>query len=120
MENPHLDIVFHLTGRLIQERPGIDLELEEIFEAAKRTGTILEINAYPNRLDLNDENIRRAKNLGVKLSLGTDAHAGRELAYMNYGLSQARRGWAEKKDIINTMPLAEILAFFKKPKNRRF
>ncbi len=120
MENPNVDIIFHLTGRLLQERPGIDLELDEIFEVAKKTSTILEINAYPNRLDLNDENIRRAKNLGIKLSIGTDSHASPELTYMNYGVSQARRGWCEKKDVINTMSLAEILAFLKKPKSKRF
>jgi DNA polymerase (family 10) len=120
MENPHIDIIFHPSGRLLQERPGIDLDWDAVFDAAKKTGTILEINAYPNRLDLNDDNIRRAKNMGIKLSLGTDAHASHELSFMSFGVSQARRGWAEKKDIINTMTLSEILAFLKKPKNKRF
>jgi DNA polymerase (family 10) len=120
MENPHLDIIFHPSGRLIGQRPAIELDWDAIFETAKKTGTILEINAYPNRLDLNDDNIRHAKNAGIKLSIGTDSHAAHEFSYMSYGVSQARRGWCGKKDVINTMPLPEILAFFKKPKNKRF
>lgn len=120
MENPHLDIIFHPSGRLLGQRPGIDLDWDKVFEAAKKTGTVLEINAYPNRLDLNDDNIRRAKNMGIKLSIGTDAHSVNELSYNIYGISQARRGWAEKKDVINTFSLKEILEFFKKPKSKRF
>jgi DNA polymerase (family 10) len=120
MENPNVDIIFHPTGRLLGQREGIELDWDKVFEMAKRTGTILEINAHPNRLDLNDDNIRHAKNIGIKLSIGTDAHSTAELSYMNYGVSQARRGWAENKDVINTMPLSEILAFLKKPKSKRF
>ena len=120
MENLHIDIIFHPSGRLLGQRPGIELDWDEIFKAAKETGTILEINAQPSRLDLNDDNIRRAKNMGIKLSVGTDAHSTAELSYNIYGISQARRGWAEKNDIINTMSLAEILAFLKKPKSKRF
>jgi DNA polymerase (family 10) len=120
MENPHLDIIFHPSGRLIGQRPAIELDWDAIFDAAKKTGTVLEINAYPNRLDLKDDNIRRAKNMGIKLSIGTDSHAAHEFSYMSYGVSQARRGWAEKKDVINTMPLSELLSFLKKPKNKRF
>lgn len=120
MENKNVDIIFHPSGRLLGQRSGIELDWDEIFETAKRTGTILEINALPSRLDLNDENIRHAKNMGIKLSLGTDAHSINELSYMDYGISQARRGWCEKKDVINTMSLAEILTFLKKPKSKRF
>jgi DNA polymerase (family 10) len=120
MENQNVDIIFHPTGRLIGKREGIDLDWDKVFETAKKTGTILEINAHPNRLDLNDDNIRHAKNMGIKLSFGTDAHASHELSYMSYGVSQSRRGWVEKKDVINTMSLAEILAFLKKPKSKRF
>jgi len=120
MENPNLDIIFHPTGRLIHERPGVDLDMDAIFEAAKRTGTCLEINAYPNRLDLNDDAIRRAQKMGIKLSIGTDAHTTAELSYNIYGVSQARRGWCEKKDVINTFLLKEILEFLKKPKSKRF
>jgi len=120
MENPNLDIIFHPSGRLLGQRPGIELDWDEIFKAAKETGTILEINAQPSRLDLNDDNIRHAKNMGIKLSIGTDAHSTAELLYNIYGVSQARRGWCEKKDVINTMTLVEILAFLKKPKSKRF
>ncbi len=119
MENPHVDIIFHPTGRLIQERAGIDFDADEVFEAAKRTGTILEINAFPNRLDLNDEHIRRARNMGVKFSIGTDSHATTGFSYNIYGISQARRGWCGKKDIINTLDIKEILEFFKKSKSKR-
>ena len=120
MENSHVDIIFHPTGRLIHERPGIELDMDAIFEAAKRTGTCLEINAYPNRLDLNDDAIRHSQKMGIKLSIGTDAHSTAELSYNIYGISQSRRGWCEKKDVINTFSLKEILEFLKKPKSRRF
>ncbi len=120
IENPHVDIILHLTGRLIQERQGIEFDEDEVFEAAKKTGTIFEINACPNRLDLSDEHIRRAKNMGIKMSIGTDSHAAHEFLYMSYGVSQARRGWVEKKDVINTFSLEEILEFLKKPKSKRF
>lgn len=120
MENPHVDIIFHPTGRLIQERQGAEFDWDEIFKAAKRTGTCLEINAYPNRLDLNSENIRRAREIGVKLSIGTDSHSINDFSYNIYGIFQARAGWGEKQDIINTFSLKEILSFFKTPKNKRF
>ena len=120
MKNPHVDVVFHPSGRLIGKREGVELDWDMFFETAKRTGTILEINSSPSRLDLNDENIRRAKNMGIKFSIGTDAHSISELSYNIYGIFQSRRGWVEKKDIINTMSLGDILAFLKKPKNRRF
>ena len=120
MENSHVDVIFHPTGRLLQERAGIEFDADAVFEAAKRTGTVLEINAFPNRLDLNDEYIRRARNMGVKFSIGTDSHATTGFSYNIYGIFQARRGWCEKKDIINTMTLAEILTFLRKPKSKRF
>jgi DNA polymerase (family 10) len=120
MENLNVDIIFHPSGRLIGQRAGIELDWDAVFGAAKRTGAILEINASPTRLDLNDENIRRAKNLGIKLSINTDAHSTAELSHMNYGISQSRRGWTEKKDVVNTMALPEILSFLKKPKDKRF
>ncbi len=120
MENPNVDIIFHPTARLIQERPAIELDMDEIFKAAKKTGTILEINAYPTRLDLNGDNVRRASAFGVKFSIGTDAHNTSELLYNIYGISQARRGWCGKRDIINPFSLEELLEFLKKPKSKRF
>ncbi len=119
MENPHIDIVFHPTGRLMGRRPEIEMDMEEIFAAAKRTGTILEINAFPDRLDLRDEYIRRARELGVKFSIGTDAHDKSHLQFMKYGVWQARRAGCQKSDIINTMPLPKLLELFRKPKTQR-
>ncbi len=114
MENPHVDIISHPTGRVIHKRVGYELDMEEIFRAAARTGTILEINAYPDRLDLNDVNIRRAIEKGVKLSIGTDSHSKNQLHNLDLGIAQARRGWAEKGDIANCMEAEELLEFLKK------
>lgn len=120
MENPHVDIIFHPTGRLMGRRPEIELNMEEIFRAAKRTGTILEINAFPDRLDLKDEYIRRARELGVKFSIGTDAHDKSHLPFMKYGVWQARRAGCQKSDIVNTVPTLKLLELFRKPKTQRF
>jgi len=114
MENRHVDIISHPTGRVIHKRAGYELDMEEIFAAAARTGTILEINSYPDRLDLNDQNIRRAIERGVKLSLGTDSHSKNQLHYLDLGIAQARRGWAEKKDIANCLSANEFLSWLKR------
>lgn len=113
MENKNVDIIAHPTGRIIQKREGYQVDFEELFSCAKRTGTILEINSYPDRLDLNDFHIKKAIEAGVKLSFGTDSHAKNQLTNMEFGVSQARRGWAEKGDIINTMGYNEIREFLK-------
>jgi DNA polymerase (family 10) len=113
MKNPHLDIIAHPTGRKIQSREEMALDMEKIMAGAKETGAILEINAYPERLDLNDENIRKAVAAGVKMSVGTDAHSIEHLHYLELGVAQARRGWAERKDIINTMSYPELIKFLK-------
>ncbi len=113
MKNPNVDIISHLTGRKIQERSESSMDFDEILRAAKETGTILEINAFPQRLDLNDQNIRRAKTAGVKMIINSDAHHINQLCFMEFGIAQARRGWAEKQDIINTQPLEKLLKFFK-------
>ncbi|KKS34683.1 MAG: PHP domain protein [Parcubacteria group bacterium GW2011_GWC2_42_13] len=120
IENPNIDIIFHPTTRVIQKRPEIELDMEEIFKQAKKTGTLLEINAYPDRLDLKDEYARRAKEMGVKFAINTDAHSISHLHLMEHGIFQARRGWVEKDDVINTYPLSKFLEFIKKPKNKRF
>jgi DNA polymerase (family 10) len=88
--------------------------MEKIFKAAKETGTILEINSYPERLDLSDQNIRRAKEIGVKMIINTDAHHKDQLRFMEFGVSQAKRGWAEKENIINCLPLEKLLKSFKR------
>lgn len=113
IENPNVDILFHPTGRVINKRPPYALDLDEVFKAAARTGTILEIDAHPYRLDLKDEHIRRAKEYGCKFVIDTDAHAMGELSYIEYGIGQARRGWLEKKDVINTLPLKDFLNHLK-------
>ena len=113
MENPHLDILFHPTGRIINRRKPYEVDMEAIIKAAKRTGTILEIDAHPWRLDLKDEHIKMAREAGVKMVIDTDAHSVPELYYLEYGIAQARRGWCEKKDIINTLPLKEFMKMLK-------
>lgn len=105
MENPHADILFHPTARVLNRREPVDLDIDAVIAAAKRTGTILEIDAYPDRLDLKDEHVRKAVEAGVKLVIDTDAHAINHLHYLHFGVATARRGWAEKSDIINTRPL---------------
>ena len=114
MQNKHVNIISHLTGRLIGAREPYSLNLEEIFRAAKETNTALEISAYPQRLDLNDTNSRKAKESGIMFSLGTDLHAIEHFENMRYGISVARRGWLEKKDILNTYPAAQLLRKIKK------
>ncbi|OGI26362.1 MAG: DNA polymerase III, partial [Candidatus Moranbacteria bacterium RBG_13_45_13] len=113
IENPHVDIISHPTGRVIHKRSGYELDMEEIFRVAAKTKTILEINSYPDRLDLNDMNIRRAIERGVKLSIGTDSHSKTQLHNLELGIAQARRGWAQKKDIVNCMSAEELLNWLK-------
>lgn len=109
MENPHVDIVFHPTSRLINGRPEIELDIDEVIRAAKRTGTVLEIDAYPDRLDLRDEYIRKCVDADVLLAIDSDAHAPEHFSVLKFGVGQARRGWASKGDVINTLPLAKML-----------
>ncbi|MFP3868493.1 MAG: DNA polymerase/3'-5' exonuclease PolX [Desulfobacteraceae bacterium] len=113
MHNPHVDVIAHPTGRILKKRTEFEIILDQIIKAAQATGTVLEINAYPERLDLDDLNIRNAKKAGVRLIINTDAHHIDQLRYMKYGISQARRGWAEKQDIINAWPVAEMLQMLK-------
>jgi DNA polymerase (family 10) len=109
MENPNVDIILHPTSRLINGRPEIELDIDEIVKAAKRTGTVLEIDAYPDRLDLRDEYIRKCVQAGVLLAIDSDAHAPEHFSVLKFGIAQARRGWATKGDVINTLPLQKML-----------
>jgi DNA polymerase (family 10) len=109
MENPHVDIIFHPTCRLINSRPEIDLDIDAIIKAAKRTGTVLEIDAYPDRLDLRDEYVKKCVEAGVLMSIDSDAHAPEHFSVLKFGIAQARRGWASKDDILNTAPLRTML-----------
>lgn len=113
MENPHVDIIAHPTGRILKRRDEYEIFLDQILGGAKRTGTVLEINAYPERLDLHDLNIHLCKNLGINMVINTDTHAIDQLRFMRFGVAQARRGWAEKKDIINAWPAGELLKMLK-------
>jgi len=113
MKNPNADILFHPTGRIINQRPGYELDIEKIIRIAKETKTVLEINAFPNRLDLKDEYAKMAKEKGVKLSIDSDSHRIEHLDYLKYGIAQARRGWVEKRDIINAWPVDKMLKMLK-------
>jgi DNA polymerase (family 10) len=114
IRNPHVDIIGHPTGRLIQEREGADLDMEAVLQAAAESGVALEINAHPARLDLDDLHARRAKDLGIPIALNTDAHSEEDLDMLPYGVATARRAWLEPKDVINTWPTKKLLAWLKK------
>ncbi len=113
MENENVDIIAHPTGRLIQKRPAYELDFDRIFDKARETKTLLEINSFPQRLDLKDAHARAAIKAGVKLTISTDAHNIDQLRFMEFGIATARRGWAEKKDILNTLPLKGFLKSLK-------
>ncbi|MFH1671460.1 MAG: DNA polymerase/3'-5' exonuclease PolX [Candidatus Portnoybacteria bacterium] len=113
IENSCVDIIAHPTGRRIYKREGYTFDFDKIFEAAKKNRVALEINAHLDRLDLKDIDIRQAVRAGVKLTIGTDAHHSSQFSMMELGIAQARRGWAEKKDILNTRSRQEFLKYFK-------
>lgn len=114
IENQNVDIIGHPTGRIINQREPSDMDFHAVLEAAAKTGTALEINAHPSRLDLNDVNARAAKEMGVRMSINSDAHDAGQLLNMKYGINVARRAWLEKKDIINAMDLKDLIQFLKK------
>ncbi|MGP3981603.1 DNA polymerase/3'-5' exonuclease PolX [Streptomyces sp. KR80] len=113
-ENPCINIIGHPTTRIIGKRPGLDIDLDAVFAACARTGTALEINAFPDRLDLSDENILLAKRYRVKFSVNTDAHSPLHLDHLRYGVGTAQRGWLTADDVINTWPLPRLRAFLRK------
>jgi DNA polymerase (family 10) len=114
MDHPRVQIIAHPTGRLISGREGYDVDLDAVMRKAAETGTALEINAHYDRLDLNDLASRKAKELGVKLAIGTDAHHLDQLWMMKLGVAVARRGWLEKHDVINTYSLTELTKFLER------
>ena len=114
IENQKVDIIGHPTGRIINQREPSDMDFHAVLEAAAKTGTALEINAHPSRLDLNDVNARAAKEMGVRMSINSDAHDAGQLLNMKYGINVARRAWLEKKDLINAMDLKDLIQFLKK------
>ncbi len=111
LENENVDIIAHPTGRLILERPGYKIDLRALIQGALDTGTVLEIDGHPNRLDLNDENAFEAIRSGCLLSVDTDAHSASELEYMSIGVAQARRSWAEPKNILNAKNYKDLVKF---------
>jgi DNA polymerase (family 10) len=112
--NPHVSILAHPTGRLILEREAYKVNLKEVFQAAIDHGVVLEINAYPDRLDLRDVDARMAKEMGARLVISTDAHSTVQLELMKFGVFTARRGWVEARDVINTLPLPPLLKILRK------
>jgi DNA polymerase (family 10) len=108
MDNEQVDFVAHPTGRLIGKREPYEVDLEQIIDTAKETDTRLEINSFPDRLDLDDTHVKLAKEHGVQFVLGTDSHSINHLDFMRFGIATARRGWLEKKDILNTYSLKDI------------
>lgn len=114
VEDEGVDVLGHPTGRLIGERPAYEVDWDEVFRRAAKAGTALEVNANPQRLDLPADLIRRALEYGVKFILGTDAHAQEHLDFLEYGVLTLRRGWAESKDVLNTLPLEAFLAALKR------
>jgi DNA polymerase (family X) len=108
MENPHVDCVGHPTGRKLNRRDAYDVDFEALLEAALRTGTFLEMNAQPDRLDLIDTHARAAAEAGVKLVISTDAHRTGELAYLGLAVAQARRGWVTREHVVNARPWREV------------
>jgi DNA polymerase (family 10) len=110
IENPYTQILAHPTGRLLLRRDSFEYDFEKILEAARRHGVVVECNAAPERLDLKDVYLRMAKDRGVRVVISTDAHSTRGLGAMRFGVNMARRGWLEKRDVINTLPLDQFLA----------
>jgi DNA polymerase (family 10) len=114
MENRHVSVLAHPTGRLIGEREPYDVDMDRVIAAARDTGCCLEINAEPDRLDLNDNHARAAKSKGVKVAISTDAHSVNAFQYLRFGIDQARRGWLTADDVINTRSLADLRNLLKR------
>jgi len=110
IENPYAQIIAHPTGRILLRREPFAYDMEKILDACRAHGVAMECNAYPDRLDLRDSYLRMARDRGVKIVISTDSHNTRNLTYMRYGVLTARRGWIEKKDVINTLHLEAFLA----------
>ena len=110
IRNPHVDAIGHPTGRILGRRPPYELDMEAVFAAAVETCTALEINSFPQRLDLKDTHVRRALDLGIKIVIDTDAHSVAELGQIDFGIEVARRAWAEPGNVLNCASVDEVLA----------
>jgi len=113
MENKYVNVIAHPSGRLLGHREPYSLNMEKVLKKAKETGTFMEINSFPERMDLTDINCRRAGEVGVRVAVSTDSHKLEHLDYMELGVSVARRGWLEKKDVLNTLSLEKLLKALK-------
>ena len=114
MDNPYFNILAHPSGRLIHRREPYDVDMERLMRAAKERGCFMELDSQPDRLDLIDTHCKLAKDLGVKVSISTDAHSTADLNYMRWGIGQARRGWLEAADVLNTRSWAELKQLLKR------
>lgn len=114
MKNPFVSIIGHPSGRLIGEREAYEVDMEEVLKTAAETGTAIEINAYPLRLDLTEPNVRRARSMNVQLVISTDSHNSGQFDNMLYGVAVARRGWLEKRDVLNTLECSQLLKKLRK------
>ncbi len=120
MESPYVDVICHLTARLTERRAAVRMDVNAILEAAVRTGTVIEINSSPDRLDLNAEHIRRAVDLGVIFAINTDSHRTWQFNNLNYGVRTAIRGWVETNKVINAFHYIELMEFLALPKSERY
>ncbi|MHA2601407.1 MAG: DNA polymerase/3'-5' exonuclease PolX [Candidatus Thorarchaeota archaeon SMTZ1-83] len=114
LENKHVHVLGHPTGRLLLKRPEFEINLEDVFETAKKHNVVMELNAHPQRLDLNAGNLRAATRIGLKIAINTDAHYTSELDFMQFGVFQARRGWVTKNDVVNSYSLSNLMKAIKK------
>jgi len=114
IENKYVHVIGHLTGRLLNRRPGYDIDLDEILAAVARNNKVLEINSHPDRLDIDEHVARRAKEMGIKIAINSDAHHQQDLNLVKYGVKNARRGWLEPENIINTWNIERLWSFLKK------
>jgi DNA polymerase (family 10) len=114
MDNPHFNILAHPTGRLIGRRAPSEFDIERVLKAARERGCMIEINAQPDRLDLPDIHCKTGKEIGVKFAISTDAHRISDLDLMRFGVSQARRGWLEPQDVVNTRSWPELQELLKR------
>ncbi len=119
MENPSVTVIGHLSTRLLGQREPVEFDVEAVLQAARDTGTALEINASPERLDLKDSHAYRARELGVPLVINTDSHHHTHLGKRRFGVAVARRAWCRPNDILNTMPRDMFLEFIRAPKPHR-
>jgi DNA polymerase (family 10) len=118
LAHPAVAILAHPTARLINQRDAFAIDLEAILHAAKEHEVAVELNAQPDRLDLNDVHLLRAREIGVKIAINTDAHNAEQLHFMRYGIDQARRGWIEKRHVLNTMTRPQLTIWFKQRRQR--